>query len=165
MEALLKSRVVVTSEAARELALQRGIAVRDALIAKGLPNERLFLAAPKLRASGEEDAAWTPRVQLTLVDQLTRRPALADNRSMNSAAEDRPLPDRLSIDPRSPHHVAAVFEHGVGIRLNDKERSDVVEYCISEGWVKVPAGKALDRRGQPLLIKLKGKVEAFYQDE
>ena len=66
MEALLKSRVVVTSEAARELALQRGIAVRDALIAKGLPNERLFLAAPKLRASGEEDAAWTPRVQLTL---------------------------------------------------------------------------------------------------
>ena len=100
-----------------------------------------------------------------LVDQLTRPRALPDNRSMNSAAEDRPLPDRLSIDPRSPHHVAAVFEHGVGIRLNDKERSDVVEYCISEGWVKVPAGKALDRRGQPLLIKLKGKVEAFYQDD
>ena len=100
-----------------------------------------------------------------LVHQLTRRPALADNRSMNSAAEDRPLPDRLSIDPRSPHHVAAVFEHGVGIRLNEKERSDVVEYCISEGWVKVPAGKALDRRGQPLLIKLKGKVEAFYQND
>ena len=66
MEALLKSRIVVTPEAARELALQRGITVRDALIAKGLPNERLFLAAPKLRASGEEDAAWTPRVQLTL---------------------------------------------------------------------------------------------------
>ena len=100
-----------------------------------------------------------------LVDQLTRPLALADNRSMNIDAEDRPLPDRLSIDPRSPHHVAAVFEHGVGIRLNDKERSDVVEYCISEGWVKVPAGKALDRRGQPLLIKLKGKVEAFYQDD
>ena len=76
-----------------------------------------------------------------------------------------PLPDRLSIDPLSPHHVAAVFEHDIGIRLNDKERSDVVEYCRSEGWVKVPAGKALDRRGQPLLIKLKGKVEAFYQDE
>ena len=100
-----------------------------------------------------------------LVDQLRWQPTLADNRSMNSAAEDHPLPDRLSIDPRSPHHVAAVFEHGVGIRLNDKERSDVVEYCISEGWVKVPAGKALDRRGQPLLIKLKGKVEAFYQDD
>ena len=66
MEALLKSRVVVTSDSARDLALQRGIAVRDALIAKGLGNERLFLAAPKVRAAGEEDAAWTPRVQLSL---------------------------------------------------------------------------------------------------
>jgi len=73
------------------------------------------------------------------------------------------LPDRLSIDPRSPHHVAAVFEHGVGIRLNGKERFDVEEYCISEGWIKVPAGKTLDRTGRPLLIKLKGRVEAFYR--
>jgi hypothetical protein len=73
------------------------------------------------------------------------------------------LPDRLSVDPRSPFHVAALFEKGVGIRLNGKERSDVEEYCISEGWVKVPAGKTLDRKGQPLLIKLKGKVEAFYK--
>ncbi|MEO8805440.1 MAG: DUF748 domain-containing protein, partial [Burkholderiaceae bacterium] len=66
METLLKSRLVVNAEAMRELALQRGIAVRDALIKKGLPSERLFLAAPKLRASGEPDAAWTPRVQLAL---------------------------------------------------------------------------------------------------
>jgi uncharacterized protein involved in outer membrane biogenesis len=66
MEALLMARGVVTAEAMRELALQRGLAVRDALIAKGLPSERLFVAAPRLRASGEEDAAWTPRVQLTL---------------------------------------------------------------------------------------------------
>jgi hypothetical protein len=73
------------------------------------------------------------------------------------------LPDHLSIDPRSPHHVAAVFEHDIGIRLNDKERRDVEEYSISEGWVKVPAGKTLDRSGRPLLIKLKGKVEAFYR--
>ena len=72
------------------------------------------------------------------------------------------LPDHLCIDPRSPHHVAAVFAHDIGIRFNGKERSDVAKYCISEGWVKVPAGKALDRKGQPLLIKLKGKVEAFY---
>jgi hypothetical protein len=66
MEALLKTRTVVSAEAMRELALQRGIAVRDALIVKGLPSERLFLAAPKLRVSGEDDAAWTPRVQLSL---------------------------------------------------------------------------------------------------
>jgi hypothetical protein len=73
------------------------------------------------------------------------------------------LPDRLSVDPRSPHHLAAAFEHDVGIRLNGKDLTNVEEYCISERWVKVPAGKALDRKGQPLLIKLKGAVEAFYK--
>jgi len=74
-----------------------------------------------------------------------------------------PLPDRLSADPQSPHYVAAVFEHDIGIRLNDKERRDVEEYSISEGWVKVPAGKTVDRKGRPLLITLRGKVEAFYR--
>jgi len=82
---------------------------------------------------------------------------------MTEAHTAPPLPDHLSIDPRSPHHVAVVFEHDIGIRLNDKDRFDVEEYCISEGWVKVPAGKTLDRKGKPLLIKLKGKVEAFYR--
>ena len=74
-----------------------------------------------------------------------------------------PLPDRLSADPRSPHHVPAVFEHDIGIRFNAIERSDVEEYCVSEGWIKVPAGKARDRKGQPMMIKLKGTVEAFYR--
>lgn len=82
---------------------------------------------------------------------------------MNDTAHTSPLPDRLSADPRSPHHVAAVFEQDVGIRLNGKERFDIEEYCISEGWVKVPAGKAVDRKGKPMLIKLKGTVEAFYR--
>jgi hypothetical protein len=80
-----------------------------------------------------------------------------------ATTESPPIPDHLSVDPRSPHHVAAVFEKEVGIRLNGNERFDVEEYCISEGWVKVPAGKALDRKGKPLMIKLKGKVEAFYR--
>ena len=82
---------------------------------------------------------------------------------MNEAAPAPPLPDRLSTDPRSPHHIAAVFEHGIGIRLNDKERFDVQEYCISEGWVKVAAGKTVDRKGHPMLIKLKGRVDAYYR--
>ena len=73
------------------------------------------------------------------------------------------LPDRLSIEPSSPHHVAAIFAHDIGIRFNGKERFDVEEYCISEGWVKVPAGKTLDRKGKPLMLTLKGKVEAFYK--
>ena len=81
-----------------------------------------------------------------------------------SPAPDAPaLPDRLSVDPHSPHHVAAVFERDIGIRFNGKERFDVEEYCIGEGWIKVAAGKTLDRRGRPLLITLKGRVEAFYR--
>jgi len=82
---------------------------------------------------------------------------------MTDVPQRPPLPDRLSVDPHSPHHVVAVLEHDIGIRLNDKERSDVEEYCVSEGWVKVPAGKTVDRRGRLLLIKLKGKVEPFYR--
>ena len=81
-----------------------------------------------------------------------------------SDTNSRPdLPDHLSIDARSPFYVAAIFEHDIGIRFNGKDRKDVEEYCISEGWVKVPAGKALDRKGNPLLMKLKGKVEAYYR--
>ena len=82
---------------------------------------------------------------------------------MNEATEAPALPDRLSVDPSSPHHVPAVFERGIGIRFNDKERFDVEEYCISEGWIKVAAGKTRDRKGRPMLIKLKGRVEAFYR--
>jgi len=73
------------------------------------------------------------------------------------------LPDRLSVDPSSPHHLTTVFQHEIGIRFNDKERSDVQEYCISEGWIKVAAGRTLDRKGKPMLIKLSGRVEAFYR--
>lgn len=82
---------------------------------------------------------------------------------MNTPSQRPDLPDRLSIDARSPHHVPAVFEHDVGIRFNGRERFDVEEYCISEGWVRVPAGKTLDRKGQPLMLQLKGKVEVFYR--
>ena len=82
---------------------------------------------------------------------------------MNEGKVAPPLPDRLSVDSGSPHHIAAVFEHDIGIRLNDKERFDVEEYCISEGWVKVPAARTLDRKGKPVMIKLKGKVEAFFR--
>ena len=82
---------------------------------------------------------------------------------MNDTTNRPDLPDHLSTDARSPHFVAAVFEHDVGIRFNGNERTDVAEYCISEGWIKVPSGNTLDRKGNPLLLKLKGKVEAFYR--
>ena len=73
------------------------------------------------------------------------------------------LPDRLAVDPRSPHHNAEVFAHDIGIRLNGKERFDVEEYCVSEGWVKVPASRTRDRHGRPLMLTLKGVVDAFYK--
>jgi hypothetical protein len=72
------------------------------------------------------------------------------------------LPDRLSADPKSKFHDADLLERGIGIRFNGNERTDVEEYCVSEGWVLVPAGKALDRRGRPMTIKLKGTVEARF---
>ncbi|NBD20508.1 DUF3297 family protein [Aquabacterium fontiphilum] len=80
-----------------------------------------------------------------------------------SQTERPALPDHLSIDPRSPHYNADVFKHDIGIRFNGKERGDVEEYCVSEGWIKVAAGRTLDRKGRPMLIKLKGQVEAFYR--
>lgn len=81
---------------------------------------------------------------------------------MNDTKSLPALPDRLSGNSSSAYHDAEIFEHNIGIRLNGKERTDVEEYCISEGWVKIASPKALDRRGQPLLMKLKGVVEAFY---
>jgi hypothetical protein len=69
------------------------------------------------------------------------------------------LPDRLATDPRSPFHDAALLERGIGIRFDGRERQDVEEYCVSEGWIRVPAGRARDRRGQPMTLKLRGTVE------
>lgn len=71
------------------------------------------------------------------------------------------LPDRLSADPNSPYYNAEILEKNVGIRFNGVEKTNVEEYCVSEGWVRVAAGKAKDRRGQAITIKLKGAVEPF----
>lgn len=75
------------------------------------------------------------------------------------------LPDRLSSDPRSPFYNAELLERGVGIRFKGAEKTNVEEYCISEGWVRVAAGKARDRFGNPLTIKLTGPVEAYLREE
>jgi hypothetical protein len=74
------------------------------------------------------------------------------------------FPDRLSVNPNSPYYNADVFQRDVGIRFNGKEKTNVEEYCISEGWIRVEAGKAKDRFGNPLTIKLTGKVEPYFKD-
>lgn len=72
-------------------------------------------------------------------------------------------PDRLSIDPRSPHFDQAMLERGIGIRFKGAERRDVKEYSLSEGWIRVALGKKVDRHGRALTLKLSGEVEAWYE--
>ncbi|MCX7314031.1 MAG: DUF3297 family protein [Hyphomicrobiales bacterium] len=78
---------------------------------------------------------------------------------------DDALPDRLCNNPNSPHYNEQVLSRDVGIRFNGKEKTNVEEYCISEGWIRVAAGKALDRYGNPLTIKLTGAVEPYFRDK
>ena len=73
-------------------------------------------------------------------------------------------PDRLSSDPDSKFFDQALLERGVGIRFNGTEKNNVEEYCVSEGWIRVAAGKAMDRKGKPLTVKLKGNVETYFRD-
>ena len=73
------------------------------------------------------------------------------------------FPDRLSINPKSPHYDEALLAKGVGIKFDGEEKTNVEEYCLSEGWIRVAVGKTVDRKGNPLTIKLKGKVEPYFQ--
>jgi hypothetical protein len=82
---------------------------------------------------------------------------------MADQASDTP-PDRLSLDPRSEFYDEALLTRGVGIKFNGQEKTNVIEYSISEGWIRVAAGRSLDRFGQPMTIKLKGAVEPYFQD-
>ncbi|MCW0181689.1 DUF3297 family protein [Zavarzinia sp.] len=74
------------------------------------------------------------------------------------------LPDRLSTNPKSPHYNEDLLKRGIGIRFKGVEKTNVDEYCISEGWIRVAAGNARDRFGNPLTILLKGPVEPFLRD-
>ena len=73
-------------------------------------------------------------------------------------------PDRLSLHPRSPYYNADLLGRGIGIRFKGQERTNVEEYCVSEGWIRVQAGRSLDRFGQPMTIKLSGTVEPYFED-
>ena len=72
-------------------------------------------------------------------------------------------PDRLSLDPRSPYFDETLLSRGVGIKFNGQEKTSVIEYSISEGWIRIVAGRSLDRHGQPMTIKLKGQVEPYFE--
>lgn len=72
-------------------------------------------------------------------------------------------PDRLSVNPRNPNYDAKVLMRGIGIRFNGVEKTNVEEYCVSEGWIRVAAGRATDRKGNPMTIKLSGAVEPYFE--
>ncbi len=74
------------------------------------------------------------------------------------------VPDRLSNNPKSPYYDAAALERGVGVRFNGVERTTVEEYCVSEGWVRLAIGKTVDRKGNPLTMMMRGKVEPYFRD-
>ena len=73
-------------------------------------------------------------------------------------------PDHLSADPRSKFYDEAILARGIGIRFNGEEKTTVDEYCVSEGWVRMAVGRALDRRGRPITLKYTGKVEPYFLD-
>jgi hypothetical protein len=81
------------------------------------------------------------------------------------ADEPKGMPDRLSLDPRSPFFDEALLGRGVGIRFNGQEKTNVEEYCVSEGWIRVAAGRSRDRFGNPMTVKLRGKVEPYVEGE
>jgi len=74
------------------------------------------------------------------------------------------LPDRLSVNPKSPHFDGELLKQNVGVRFNGVEKTNVEEYCVSEGWIRVAAGKTVDRHGNPMTIKLQGKVEPYIRE-
>lgn len=84
---------------------------------------------------------------------------------MTDSKETDTLPDRLSNDPRSPYYNEKLLERDIGVRFKGVEKTNVAEYCISESWIRVEAGKTRDRYGNPLTIKLNGPVEAYFKNE
>ena len=75
------------------------------------------------------------------------------------------LPDRLSVNPKSPYYDEAVLSRGVGIRFKGEEKTNVDEYCVSEGWVRLTVGKQVDRKGNPLTVMLAGEVVPYFLTE
>ncbi len=88
---------------------------------------------------------------------------VAEGAETNSTGPKLP-PDHLSVNPKSAQFDEAALRRGVGIRFKGTVRTNIEEYCISEGWVRVQAGRAMDRKGNPLTLKLSGPVEAWFED-
>ena len=115
------------------------------------------------RATSNE-SLFHPRHEQSLIGACASsryHPAMSDpERTMS----DTP-PDRLSVNPDSPHYRAELLERGVGVKFKGVEKTNVEEYCVSEGWVRLTVGKTLDRKGDPMTVKLQGPVEPYFRSE
>lgn len=96
--------------------------------------------------------------------RLASPPAAAKTRAMTDAPPADTPPDRLCVDPKSPYHDEAVLARGVGVRFKGVEKTNVEEYCVSEGWVRLAVGNTKDRFGNSMTVKLKGEVAPYFQD-
>jgi hypothetical protein len=100
---------------------------------------------------------------------LSAPPSAAITARLNASIKARPmtdtLPDRLSVNPNSPHYDADILQRGVGVRFKGIDKTNVEEYCVSEGWVRLSIGTTVDRRGNAMTIKLQGPVEPYFRDE
>ena len=135
----------------------------------------LALVLPLLAACTGDDEEASPRAETPSTTSQVGADGAAEacDPGPTPAVDDRDLvyaeipgvdPDRLSLDPRSSYFNQEVLERGVGIRFNGQEKTNVEEYCISEGWIKVAAGRSRDRYGNPMTITLKGTVEPYFED-
>jgi hypothetical protein len=100
-----------------------------------------------------------------LTGTLEPRGGLCEADGMTDQAPSRTLPDRLATDPDSPFYDADILAMNVGVRFKGEDKTNVDEYCVSEGWVKLAVGKTLDRKGKQLTVKLQGPVEPYFRDE
>ncbi len=125
---------------------------------QGPPHRGRLLPYLALSHISDTGSDWTPASMLYIAQH-----AASAAEATESAMTDI-LPDRLSVDPSSPYYNAEVLARDIGVRFKGVDKTNVEEYCVSEGWIRVPAGNAKDRRGRPLLIKLTGTVEPYFRD-
>jgi hypothetical protein len=111
----------------------------------------------------DEEHGKTPGAEI--LEGYANLPAPLSPLQIESLAMSDTLPDRLCNDPDSPYYNEEVLKRDVGIRFAGKEKTNVEEYCVSEGWIRVAAGTAKDRFGKPLTIKLKGPVEPYFREK
>jgi hypothetical protein len=108
---------------------------------------------------------WISRLEIGGQTRLLqpRRQRGYDPAMSDDTPETPTLPDRLSVNPQSPFYDAALLERGIGIRFNGADKTNVEEYCVSEGWVRLAVGKTVDRHGNAMTVKYKGKVEPYFR--